>query len=184
MCCTIIMGFLYALIAAGLGTSALLNYATIKLLTDPHEYLRLVMIIQLATFTLVQLHAFLLPFDTESVLAKNLGENFDLDVDNLYKKIELALMIMMLAGLPFSYFYAMEVQETEQMQLFAGKSDNEDLEGEQLLLLQRHQLELGKLGNKFAFDIVRVFLRNGNDKQIVISTSVVCGCGGCGWVRW
>lgn len=71
--------------------------------------------------------------DTESVLAKNLGESFGIDVDYFYQKIELALMLMLLAGLPFSYFYALEVQESEQMDLFSGNDGNDDLEGESLL---------------------------------------------------
>jgi hypothetical protein len=44
------------------------------------------------------------------------------------------LTLLVLFGLPFSYFYAMEVQESEQMELFTGgDKEDDDLEGESLL---------------------------------------------------
>ena len=131
------MAFFYAIMMAGIAISVVLyNYALIKYYTDPHEKIRLVVLAQLAAFSLTSFYALIVPLDTESALAKNEADThtaaearksndelelpqlilskMHLQVEDMYDLIQLGLIFMLFVGLPLSYFYSFGVQLSEE----------------------------------------------------------------------
>ena len=55
----------------------LFNCALVKYYTDPHESIRVVLLIQIVSLSLISLHSLMLPIDTEDALQKNLKQDFN-----------------------------------------------------------------------------------------------------------
>lgn len=102
------------------------NYALIKYYTDPHESVRVAMLIQVFAFSIVMTYILLIPFDVFATV-RHLpdiflfrptinGQEYRMTIYmyDLYFLLYIVLIWLCFIGLPFSYFYAQVVQDEEE----------------------------------------------------------------------
>jgi len=101
------------------------NYALLKYYTDPHESVKLSLLIQVLAFSSVMVYILLIPFDVfaavrhfEGIIQFRLFHHaFNLKIYDLYFLCYLCMICLVFVGLPFSYFYAQIVQDEEELSL-------------------------------------------------------------------
>ena len=100
------------------------NWALLKYYTDPHEAVRVTLLIQVLAFSTVMVYTLLIPFDVfasvrhfETVVSftEPLFGHHTWKVYDLYFLCYVCLISLCFVGLPFSYFYAQAVQESEDL---------------------------------------------------------------------
>lgn len=101
------------------------NYALLKYYTDPHESVKVTLLIQVAAFSSVMIYILLIPFDVFATVRKYdyifgytvpiTNEKHVITVYELYFFMYVVMIFMTFIGLPFSYFYAQSVQEEDDM---------------------------------------------------------------------
>lgn len=112
------------------------NFALVKYYTDPLESIKPVLILQAFALTMICLHALMIPLDSENALYKNSGtvnnsivqlflSNHNLQIQDLYTILHLTMIGLCLFCLPFSFFYAKNIQDSEEQDLFRGENANE-----------------------------------------------------------
>jgi hypothetical protein len=101
------------------------NYALLKYYTDPHESVKVTLLIQVAAFSSVMIYILLIPFDVFATVRKyDYIFSYTVPITNvthvitvyeLYFFMYVVMIFMTFIGLPFSYFYAQSVQEEDDM---------------------------------------------------------------------
>jgi hypothetical protein len=97
----------------------------LKYYTDPHESVKVTLLIQVAAFSSVMIYILLIPFDVFATVRKYdyifsytvpiTNEKHVITVYELYFFMYVVMIFMTFIGLPFSYFYAQSVQEEDDM---------------------------------------------------------------------
>lgn len=103
------------------------NYALLKYYTDPHETVKVTLIVQVLAFSSVMIYILLIPFDVfatvrhfETVFGfvdPIFGTRRELTIYDLYFLCYVGMIYMCFIGLPFSYFYAESVQKEEEQKM-------------------------------------------------------------------
>lgn len=105
------------------------NYALLKYYTDPHDSVKVTLIIQVLAFSSVMIYILLIPFDVFATVRHHdtlftfkepvFEHEFNVRIYDLYFICYVAMILMCFVWLPFSYFYAQSVQEEEEKMLEA-----------------------------------------------------------------
>lgn len=101
------------------------NYALLKYYTDPHESVKVTLMIQVFAFSSVMVYILLIPFDVFasvrhfetvfSVYNPIAQHRHHLRIYDLYFICYVCMILLCFVGLPFSYFYAQSVQDSEEI---------------------------------------------------------------------
>ena len=101
------------------------NYGLLSYYTDPHESVRVTMLIQVFSLSSVLVYILLIPFDVFAtvrhyetlfkVTTPVFGYELSIKIYDLYFLCYVGMIYLCFIGLPFSYFYAQSVQEEDDM---------------------------------------------------------------------
>jgi hypothetical protein len=122
--------YIYWLLQGGGVLSIIIgNYALLKYYTDPHETVKVTLLIQVLAFSSVMIYILLIPFDVFATVRHHdtlfefkdplVHHQFHVKISDLYFICYVGMICLCFVWLPFSYFYAQSVQEEEERMLEA-----------------------------------------------------------------
>jgi len=101
------------------------NYGLLHYYTDPHERVKVTLLIQVLAFSSVMVYILLIPFDVFATVRHFVTvfkvrdplfhSDYAITIYDLYFTCYVAMIYLCFVGLPFSYFYAQSVQDEEEL---------------------------------------------------------------------